>query len=87
MRTHEDWPQDFDPESEEALRVAVRLAFSVLLDAPFPAEFPTSEPAVCKHLAQYRRWYEEKFRPLREVLFQMVQATDEPAPTPPQTLH
>jgi hypothetical protein len=87
MPPPENWPEHFDPESPEALRAAIKLAFNVLTDAPFPAEFLTAEPPVRTHLARYRRWYEQQVRPLRELLFEMIQSDDEPAASPPATLH
>ncbi len=82
MGSHENWPEGFDPAAPEALQAAVRLAFNVLLQAPHPAEFSSDGTP---GLEQYRRWHEEQLRPLREVLFELVQATGETPP--PEVLH
>ncbi|HVT14719.1 MAG TPA: hypothetical protein VHQ90_00880 [Thermoanaerobaculia bacterium] len=87
MPPPDNWPEGFDPESLEAFRAAIRLAFNVLSDAPFPAESLTATPPARTHLAHYRRWYDQQVRPLRELLFEMMQADEEPAAPPPVTLH
>jgi hypothetical protein len=87
MSSPENWSQDFDPESPEALRPAIKLAFNVLTDAPFPADFLTAEPPLQTHLTRYRLWYDQQLRPLRELLFEMMQTDDEPADPPQLTLH
>ena len=81
MGSDEKWPADFDPASPQAHRAAVRLAFNVLLQAPHPADFSTTAGPARSYLEEYRRWHEEQLRPLREVLFELVQASGDTPPT------
>jgi hypothetical protein len=89
MESHKNWREDFDAESPEALKAAARLAlaFNVLLQAPFPADFPMVEERTRSYLKEYRCWHEEQLLPLREILFELLRAPGEPPPISPATVH